>query len=79
MTMTIEERIHTALADIRPFLQKDGGDVHFVRMRDDGVLEISWIGTCRICPMSQMTLRAGVERMVMNEVPEVLRVETVTL
>ncbi len=79
MTMTIEERIHTALTEIRPFLQKDGGDVHFVRMRDDGVLEISWVGTCRICPMSQMTLRAGVERMVMNEVPEVLRVETVTL
>ena len=79
MTMTIEEHIHAALTDIRPFLQKDGGDVEFVRMRDDGVLEISWIGTCKICPMSQMTLRAGVERMVMNEVPEVLRVETVTL
>ena len=79
MMMTIEERIHATLVDIRPFLQRDGGDVQFVRMRDDGVLELSWMGTCKICPMSQMTLRAGVERKLMNEVPEVRRVETVTV
>lgn len=79
MTMSIEDRIHAALSEIRPFLQRDGGDVQFVRMRDDGVLEVSWIGACKICPMSQMTLRAGVERKVMNEVPEVKRVETVTV
>ncbi len=79
MMMTIEDRIHTALEDIRPFLQRDGGDVQFVRMRADGVLELSWMGTCKICPMSQMTLRAGVERKLMNEVPEVRRVETVTV
>jgi Fe-S cluster biogenesis protein NfuA len=48
-------------------------------MRDDGVLELSWMGTCKICPMSQMTLRAGVERKLMNEVPEVRRVETVSV
>ncbi len=79
MKTTIEHRIHAALEDIRPFLQRDGGDVQFVRMRDDGVLELSWMGTCKICPMSQMTLRAGVERKLMNEVPEVRRVETVTV
>jgi Fe-S cluster biogenesis protein NfuA len=79
MTMAIEDRIHATLEEIRPFLQRDGGDVQFVRMRDDGVLELSWMGTCKICPMSQMTLRAGVERKLMNEVPEVRRVETVTV
>jgi Fe-S cluster biogenesis protein NfuA len=79
MMMTIEDRIHAVLEDIRPFLQRDGGDVQFVRMRDDGVLELSWMGTCKICPMSQMTLRAGVERKLMNEVPEVRRVETVSV
>lgn len=79
MIMTIEDRIHVTLDEIRPFLQRDGGDVQFVRMRDDGVLELSWMGTCKICPMSQMTLRAGVERKLMNEVPEVRRVETVTV
>jgi len=78
MIVTLEDRIHATLDDIRPFLHQDGGDVQFVRMRDDGVLELSWIGTCKICPMSQMTLRAGVERKLMQEVPEVRRVETVT-
>jgi Fe-S cluster biogenesis protein NfuA len=76
--MTVEERVQQALNDIRPFLQQDGGDVQFVRMRDNGVLELSWQGTCKICPMNQMTLRAGVERKLMNEVPEVKRVETVS-
>lgn len=75
--MTIEERIQSVLNDIRPLLQQDGGDVRFVRMRDNGVLELSWLGACRTCPMSQMTLRAGVERKLMNEVPEVRRVEAV--
>lgn len=75
--MTIEERIQSALDDIRPLLQRDGGDVRLVRMRENGVLELSWLGTCKNCPMSQMTLRAGVERKLMNEVPEVRRVEAV--
>jgi Fe-S cluster biogenesis protein NfuA len=79
MMASIEDRIRATLQEIRPYLQRDGGDVQFVRMRDDGVLELSWMGTCKICPMSQMTLRAGVERKLMNEVPEVRRVETVTV
>jgi Fe-S cluster biogenesis protein NfuA len=77
MTPELEMRIHNALAQVRPFLQADGGDVEFVRMREDGILELSWTGTCKICPMSMMTLRAGVERTIMKEVPEVRRVETV--
>jgi Fe-S cluster biogenesis protein NfuA len=77
MTEPIEKRIHTALDKVRPFLQADGGDVDFVRMREDGILELSWTGTCKKCPMSQMTLRAGVERTIMADVPEVRRVETV--
>ncbi len=77
MTPELETRIHNALAQVRPFLQADGGDVEFVRMREDGILELSWTGTCKICPMSMMTLRAGVERTIMKEVPEVRRVETV--
>jgi Fe-S cluster biogenesis protein NfuA len=72
---TLEPRIAAALDLIRPALQADGGDVAFIRMRDDGILELSWLGTCRQCPMSVMTLRAGVERTIMNEVPEVTRVE----
>jgi Fe-S cluster biogenesis protein NfuA len=77
MGESIEQRIRAALAQVRPYLQEDGGDVEFVRMREDGILEVSWTGTCKQCPMSLMTLRAGVERAVMKGVPEVKRVETV--
>jgi Fe-S cluster biogenesis protein NfuA len=75
--MDLQERIQKALECVRPYLQRDGGDVHFVRMRGDGILELQWEGTCVICPMSQMTLRAGVERVIMKECPEVKRVEAV--
>jgi Fe-S cluster biogenesis protein NfuA len=77
MTETLEHRILTALDKVRPFLQEDGGDVDFVRMREDGILELSWTGTCKRCPMNPLTLRAGVERTIMKEVPEVRRVEAV--
>lgn len=73
----IEERIEKALQSVRPFLQADGGDVRFVRVREGGVAELQWVGTCVICPMSQLTLRAGVERVILKEVPEVKRVEAV--
>jgi Fe-S cluster biogenesis protein NfuA len=73
----IEERIERSLESARPFLRADGGDVRLIRFRPDGVLELQWLGTCVICPMSRMTLRAGIERTVMNDVPEVRRVEAI--
>jgi len=72
-----EDRVKFSLTSIRPYLLADGGDVQFVRFRPDGVLEVQWIGMCRICPMSQLTLRAGVERAIMKDLPEVNRVEAV--
>ncbi len=73
----LEERIERSLESARPFLRADGGDVKLIRLRPDGVLELQWIGTCAICPMSRMTLRAGIERTLLNDVPEILRVEAV--
>jgi Fe-S cluster biogenesis protein NfuA len=73
----MDERIERALGFVRPYLKADGGDVEFVRLRPDGILELRWKGTCLICPMSQLTLRAGVERVIMKELPEVKRVEAV--
>lgn len=73
----MEERIEQALDRIRPFLKADGGDVKFKRLRPDGILEVKWEGTCLICPMSVLTLRAGVERVLMKEIPEITRVEAV--
>ena len=72
------ERIRKSLDRVRPYLQADGGDVTIIRMTNEGILELRWEGTCTICPLSQMTLRAGVERVVMNECPEVRRVEAVS-
>jgi Fe-S cluster biogenesis protein NfuA len=73
----MEEKIERALSIVRPYLRRDGGDVVLVRLRPDGIAEVRWEGTCRICPMSQLTLRAGVERVLMKEVPEIRRVEAV--
>ncbi len=77
--MTTEERIEQSLEQARPFLRADDGDVALVRFRpESGVLEVRWLGTCAICPMSRMTLRAGIERAILNDVPEVKRVEAVS-
>jgi Fe-S cluster biogenesis protein NfuA len=74
----IEQRIEESLEVVRPFLERDGGDVRLVRyLPETGVVELRWVGTCEICPMSTLTLRAGVERTIMKDVPEVKRVEAV--
>ncbi len=73
----IEERVEACLRTVRPYLRADGGDVKFVQLRTDGVLELQWLGVCRICPLSQLTLRAGVERALMKDLPEVKRVEAI--
>jgi Fe-S cluster biogenesis protein NfuA len=69
--------VEESLEKVRPWLKADGGDVRFVRLRDNGVLEVQWLGTCLICPMSVMTLRAGVERTLLKDIPDVKRVEAV--
>ncbi len=76
--MDITEKIERALETCRPYLRVDGGDVKLVRFKpESGVAELKWEGTCRICPISVLTLRAGVERAIMKNVPEVKRVEAV--
>lgn len=75
-SVDIEARIERSLDSVRPFLRADGGDVKLLRFCEEGgVLELQWIGTCAVCPMSRMTLRAGIEREIMNDVPAVKRVE----
>jgi len=73
----MREKIYRALQTVRPFLQEDGGDVEFVNVTDDGIVELKLTGACATCPMSIMTLRAGIERALMREIPEVRRVEAV--
>jgi Fe-S cluster biogenesis protein NfuA len=70
----LQEQVETALKDIRPALQADGGDIELVEVVD-GVVKVRLQGACAGCPMSQMTLTHGVERHLKNVVPGVERVE----
>ena len=73
----LARRVETSLESVRPFLRVDGGDVKFLRFRENGTVELQWVGTCLTCPMSAMTLRAGLERVLMRDIPEIQRVEAV--
>lgn len=73
----MEERVKKALNTIRPYLQADGGDVELVSVTKDGIVNVKLTGACSGCPMSQMTLRAGVERALIREVPGIRRVEAI--
>lgn len=63
---------------MRPFLQADSGDVELIEISDDGIVKVRLTGACSVCPMSVMTLRAGIERALMRDIPGVRRVEAVS-
>jgi Fe-S cluster biogenesis protein NfuA len=69
--------IEASLERLRVFLAIDGGDVQLVRVTENGIVEVRLLGSCAGCPMSSMTLRAGIERSLMIQHPEVRRVEQV--
>jgi Fe-S cluster biogenesis protein NfuA len=73
-TASMEEGILEAIEAIRPALQSDGGDIVFLGVDDDGVVHVSLVGACGTCPVSMMTLKAGVERIIMDRVPGVTEV-----
>ncbi|ADK84732.1 nitrogen-fixing NifU domain protein [Desulfarculus baarsii DSM 2075] len=73
----MKQRVQEALDKIRPALQKDGGDVKLVDVSDDGVVKVQLQGACHGCPMSQMTLKMGIEKVLKQNVPEVQKVESV--
>lgn len=73
----MREQVEAAIAKIRPMLQNDGGNIELVEITPDGVVKVRLQGACRGCPMSRMTLKNGVERIVLKEVPGVKAVEAV--
>ncbi|MGA2533578.1 MAG: NifU family protein [Candidatus Aminicenantales bacterium] len=73
----MKDKVEQALNKIRPALQGDGGDVELVDISADGVVRVRLKGACGGCPMSQMTLKMGIERILKKEVPEVKSVEAV--
>lgn len=72
----MREKIEKALEKIRPFLRRDGGDIEFVDVVGS-VVKVRLKGACSGCPMSQMTLKQGVEKALKEEVPEITKVEAV--
>jgi len=73
---SIKERVHSVLDRIRPQIQMDGGDVELVGIDDNNVVTVRLTGACVGCPMSQITLKNGIERIIKHEIPEVVSVES---
>ena len=69
----VVKNINEVIDRVRPYLQNDGGDVEFKRF-ENGVVYVSMIGACHNCPMASFTLEDGIESVLVNEVPEVIKV-----
>lgn len=72
-------KVESALNQIRPYLEADGGNVEVLEVTDDNILKLKLLGSCGSCPMSIMTLKAGIEQAVKREVPEIASVEAINI
>jgi Fe-S cluster biogenesis protein NfuA len=72
----MKEQVAAAIDKIRPMLQRDGGDVELVDF-EEGIVKVRLQGACAGCPMSQMTIKNGIEKFLKEEIPEVKSVESV--
>lgn len=76
---SIHQKVEDALQAIRPYLEADGGDVKILEISNDGIVKLELLGACGSCPMSTMTLRAGVEEAIKRAVPEIRSVEAINI
>lgn len=76
MMDSVEKRVEAALAEIKPQIQADGGDIDLVAV-ENGIVKVRLRGSCVGCPMSALTLKQGVERIIKSKVPEIESVEAV--
>ena len=74
----LKGKILKALDEIRPALQKDGGDVEFIDVDQDNIVTVRLTGACENCPMSQVTLKEGIEKFLKSEIPAIKAVQAVT-
>jgi len=70
----MKEEVQKAIDLIRPGLQADGGDVELVDVSEDGIVKVRLTGACRGCPMSQMTLKMGIEKIIRQQIPDIKEV-----
>ena len=71
------QKINTAIDTVRPHLVADGGNVEVVEVTEDMRVQVRWLGTCENCQMSIMTMKAGLEQAIKNQIPEITGVEAV--
>jgi len=71
------QKVEDSLDTIRPYLETDGGNIQVLEITDDMVLKLKLLGNCGDCPMSEMTMTAGVEEAVKRAVPEIVKVESI--
>ena len=74
----MKEKVQKAIERIRPSLQADGGDVELIDVGDDGIVKVKLLGACLGCPMSQMTLKMGIQKYLQKEIPEIKDVVSVS-
>lgn len=77
--MDLLQRVESALDTIRPYLEADGGNVSVEEITPDNVVRIKLLGACGSCPMSYMTMKAGIEQAVKKSVPEISAIEAINL
>jgi Fe-S cluster biogenesis protein NfuA len=77
--LELENKVRNVLDQIRPYLQADGGDIKFVELTDNNVVNVEMQGSCGSCPFSRMTLKNGVEEAVRKALPEITSVEAVNM
>jgi len=73
----IIRKVKNVLEQIRPYIQQDGGDIEFVELTDDMIVNVELKGACGSCPYSMMTLKGGVETTIKNAIPEIQSVESI--
>lgn len=73
----ITPKVENALESMRPFLKADGGDVELVEITDEGIVRLRLLGSCRVCSMRTMTMKAGIEDAILKAVPQITAVEEV--
>jgi len=76
---SILQKVEDALQAIRPYLEADGGDVKILNINEEGIVKLELLGACGTCPMSAMTLKAGVEEAIKRAVPEINGVEAINI
>jgi len=75
----LEQKVENVIEQVRPYLQQDGGDINFIELTEDNIVNVELTGACGACPFSTMTLKNGVEATLKKVLPEIKEVVAVNL